>query len=431
MPKDDFLDIELEKLEKEIESKVDKLFVDSELAEERQSFSLEEEGIFPEIFEGEDAFSRLREYFLTLDWEINANTIKGLLEEVQRLEELYRGDKNIATLLGLMDKALSRLIEPGDRADRETISFLNRAKEALFQIVGPEKGEISDPEKMVMEMEAQYERLIGFPEEEFKETVAMEAIPEVGFDEIEKVIERTIRPEGEPLEKEAGKAIAEEKGAIRPSEEEVHDEFEYYKRRLLGQTEQLRSLIERFHLAEDLLGHKRIFDKMVEDIKALSRELIGIQEDLQENVQRLSLLSFQPLKEAIEKKPPLKDLIFVSIANRIFAFPAESIQALFRVPMEYSPIVSKMKEIQLKSSIYPLIWLGERVGIQKGLTVFPKEARILLVRSGEEMKAILVDKIIARQEVEVKEIQKEEHQELFSGIAIIPKGAFVIDSKLL
>jgi type II secretory pathway component PulJ len=430
MTKDDTLDIELKKLEKEIESKVDSLFVDSQMGEELESLDLEkEEEVYSKMLE-EDEFRDLKEYFLTLEWEIDPKTLSKLSEEIQRLEKRFRENENVATLLGLMGKAVARIMEREDEGTKETISFLNNAKEALFQIIGKEEM-ILTPQELVREIESQYNDLIGPYEEEIKEGEALEeALSEVGFDEIEKVVERAIRPEGEPIEVKAWEAPSEVEKLVASKEEQITD-LEYYKKRLLDQSDQLMSLIERFRLTEDLMGHKRLFDKMVEDLKALSKELLSIQEDLRVNAERLSLISFQQTKEAMEEKPPLKDLIFVSISNRIFAFPAESIEALFRVPMEYAPIVSKMSEIQLKDRVYPLVWLGEKVGMQKGITIFPKEERILLVRSAKGLKAIIVDKVIARQEVEVREIEEDQRKELFSGIAIIPKGAFIINSQFI
>jgi len=430
MPKDDSFDMDFQKLEKEIDSKVEALFVDSDMAQEKPVFEMEEE-ISSEMAEEEDDFNRLKEYFLTLDWEIDTQTLEGLSEEILRLEERYRGNTNVATLLGLMGKAINRIMEPGGEADRQTISFLNRAKEALFQIMVPKEDQISSPEEIVMGIEAQYEQFIGHADEEMRETVAVEQFPDIGLHEIEEVIDRAIRPEAEPLEEEVRPGLKKEEPISPPLEEEKPQEFEYYKKKLSEQSDQLRSLIERYSLTEDLLGHKKIFDKISQDIHALSRELIEIQEALRDNIERLSLVSFQPQKEAVEGKPQVKDLVFVSVANRIFAFPAESIEALFRVPMEYAPIVSRMKEIHLKDSVYPLVWLGDRIGIQKVISIFPKEERILLVRSKTGLKAMLVDKVIARQEVEVKEIGPDESQDIFSGIAIVPKGAFIVDSQLL
>jgi len=126
-----------------------------------------------------------------------------------------------------------------------------------------------------------------------------------------------------------------------------------------------------------------------------------------------------------------EEVLFVSTSNRIFAIPMASVKGIFRVPAKAVSQIIKMTEINLKGKRPPLVPLWRKLGLGKDIHLFPgEEKRIILVSSRSGELALLVDRILAQQEVAIKSMEDEEHT-LFKGLVTIEKWAFIVDPKAL
>jgi chemotaxis signal transduction protein len=219
-----------------------------------------------------------------------------------------------------------------------------------------------------------------------------------------------------------------EEAMFESEKEEEISELDHKRKILVNQTEQLKDIIERFHLSDEFLGHKDLFDKLSQDFKALSSELVGFHKELQTNTEQFDLL-LQAREEEAEDQTEKQDVFLVSVSNSIFAIPADSVEAIFRIPQQYVHKVLQQKEITLKKKAFPLFPLGERIGLQRPIAMIPQEEKILLVQSDNRSIAILVDRVLTRQEVEIGSLDTEERQEVFLGRAIVKRTVPVIDTK--
>lgn len=191
MPRDDDLDKEFSELEEEIEAKVDSLFIEGELEEEAVPSA------------EEDPWKELKEYFLTLEWEIDLEVLDKISDEVKKLQARY-SDHPLSVVLGWMDQMTQRIRAKGTDVDQESMKVFHQLKDGLLQLADDplqDPGPIVDPLR---------EQVLQFLEEEEEEapTITIEAAEgeeDQLFAELDRAVDEALRmDEVEPaVEEEA------------------------------------------------------------------------------------------------------------------------------------------------------------------------------------------------------------------------------------
>ena len=431
MARDDTLDKEFTELEREIDAKVDSLFVEMEEAGPSQ--------------EQEDPWKRLKELFLTLEWEIEESTLLKICAEAEHLQSRFP-EGALGTLLGWVAGASRRICGQGAEVDQEGTQLLSDLKDALFKVAEDPFG---DPGPVLQPLRARVERfLVGEVEE--APTVTLEAVggEDLFTQEMERgVEEEEIRPQERLLWREealsapahslasAQEAVVEAEqvgeGApdVEPLEQidRVKAALEECGRRLEGVLTELSD--------EDPLGVRSAFQTMAQRLADMARSLESVAGSLREQIQTLFSLDLAPRQPEPEPPPEpegaLEEVLFVSVSNRVFGIPLATVRGVFKVPARSVPQVVQLNEITLRDRTVPLVSLWKKLGLGRALYTFPKEEkRILLVASGSGEVGLLVDQVLARQEILVRPAQ-EEQGAFFKGIVSVEKSALVVDIEAL
>lgn len=459
MATDDTLDKELSRLEAEIDAKVDSLFVETD----------EEGGAGPA--KEEDPWRGLREHFLALEWEIDPGTLQKVSEEVRRLRAMFP-DGALSTLLGWMERITERIQALGADLDQPIMKAFHRVKDALMGVIDDPS---RDPRGVVESIKVDVERVLAGEEE--APTITLEAIEEeegLLFEEFDRAVEEALIPEevsvqgpSAPLEGRASEVELGELGeALEVPEEELRagepgmvlaeaveeqvvsvpgeapaaelpgaevSDLDQVKASMVQASEEFERLVEGLQGGGDPLGLNALFQEALQRVQELSQGLGRISATLRgriEALQRLELVP-PPPEPVPEPEAPKEEVLFVSVSNRIFGIPLACVRGIFRVPSKAVAQVVQMNEVSLRGRVVPLVSLWRKLGLGRALYTFPKEEkRVLLVSSGTGEMGLLVDRVLAREKVEIKPTEGDERS-LFRGVATIEKGAFVVDMEAM
>lgn len=442
MARDDILDRELTELEKEIEAKVDSLFV--EMGEGVGSMQGEE-----------DPWKRLKELFLALEWEIEECTLLKICTEVGHLQSRFP-EGAVGTLLEWMGETSRRIRVQGREVDQEGVQLLRDLKDALFGLV---EDPFRDSGPVLRPLRPRVEGFLVRGEE--APTISLEAAcgEELLGQGLDRKVGEALRPQQEPLfEPEAGPAAVQEVPPVEAALEKPWEEDAVTMGRALPEeicaeaqaepTEQidrvkvalsdcgrkLEGLVTELSAA-DPLGVRSAFETAARRLKELAGSLESVVASLKEQVQTLWSLDLvpRPVEPEVRAQPEgtNEDVLFVSVSNRVFGIPMAWVRGVFRVPARSVSQVMQLSEVTLKGNTVPLVPLWKKLGLGRALYTFPKEEkRILLVGPGSGKVGILVDQVLARQEVLVRPV--EEHQRaLFKGTVTVEKNALVVDIEAL
>lgn len=415
MGRDNLLDKELKELEKEIEKKVDSLFVE-----------MDEGAVAAE----EDPWKYLRELFLTLEWEIDETTLEKIASEAEALQERFP-EGAIGTLLGWIVQMARKVAEDITAVDQKEAKLLMDLKDALFQII---EDPFKDASSLLGELRPRLERsLVGVEEE--APTITLEAalggdMEQEGWEE---VIEEGLKEEEVPPMEEA------------PLQAQVGEEKEREVETLQDQVERIKRSIsecaKRFDMLasnlsqEDPLGLRAAFEALNKNLRGLAQSLAEATSALGEQVEALLSLELVPKQKEPEVSPEsqgaVEEILFVSVSNRVFGIPMRSVRGVFRVPYRAVPEVVKLEEVILRDRKVPLVSLWQRLGVGRALFTLPREEkRILLVESDRGEVGVLVDRVIARKETMVKPLE-ETQLPIVRGAVTVEKTAYVLDSGAL
>lgn len=439
MARDDILDKELSELEKEIEAKVDSLFVEIEAGGGGAPAGEEE------------PWKRLKELFLTLEWEIEESTLLKICAEAEHLQSRFP-EGVVGTLLGWIGSAAGKIRAQGEDVGQEGVQLLMDLKNALFQAVEDPFG---DPGPLLGELRPRVERLLVGVEEEAP-TITLEAAGSEEFLslELERAVDETLGTEQEPaiepaaapegalawaetphyeVPVEVEEALTETPGPEPPAlkaEAEPSDQIDQVKEAISDCGRSLEQVVKQLSEKDPLgLGSalQQAGQRLQEMAGALEKVLASLREQLQ-TLWSLDLVVRPPEPEAPPEPQGVKEeVLFVSVSNRVFGIPMASVRGVFRVPARSVPQVLQLSEITLKENTVPLVSLWKKLGLGRALYTFPKEEkRILLVGSGNGAVGILVDQVLARQEVLVRPVE-EDQRALFKGIVSVEKNALVVD----
>jgi chemotaxis signal transduction protein len=431
MARDDILEKELSELEKEIEAKVDSLFV--EMDEEASSAQAQE-----------DPWKRLKELFLTLEWEIEESTLLKICAEVEHLQSQFP-EGALGTLLGWIGETAKKISEQGAEVDQEAIQLLTDLKDSLFQVAEDPFG---DPQPILAPLRPRMERfLVGEVEE--APTITLEAAggEELLMKDLDRTVEEVFGPEEEEeqflLETEPGPSespaasIQDERAVQETMEEAVQlksepsEQIDMVKTALTDCGEKLQGVLKELS-SQDPFGMRSAFEAMAQRLGEMASSLETVVNSLREQVQTLwslDLVPKPPEPQALEGN--LEEILFVSVSNRVFGIPMSCVMGVFRVPSRSVSQVVQMSEVTLRDKTVPLVSLWKKLGLGRALYTFPKEEkRIILVASGNGEVGLLVDQVLARQEILVRPVE-EDQRPLFKGFVSVEKNALVVDLEAL
>jgi len=118
------------------------------------------------------------------------------------------------------------------------------------------------------------------------------------------------------------------------------------------------------------------------------------------------------------------DGLMVGVGGERYIVPTISVRESFRpAPGMVSTVQERGELVMVRGKLTPLLRLGQFLGtIPKANT--PEEGIIVVVESGDAMRAILVDELIGKQEVVIKSLGDTfQHQNLLAGAAVLGDGA--------
>jgi chemotaxis signal transduction protein len=214
---------------------------------------------------------------------------------------------------------------------------------------------------------------------------------------------------------------------------EPEEELERVRGALAESGAQLQRFLDRLQTEGDPLGLRAVVEGVSEKFRQFFQSLGSIVAALQERIRALEDLDLvrRPPEQAPEQQANREEVLFISVSNRIFGIPLGAVRGIFRVPSKAVSQIVQAAEVELKGRTVPLISLWKKLGLGRALYTFPKEEkRVLLVTSGTGEVGLLVDQVLARQEVTLRPVEAEQRS-LFRGMVAVEKGAYVIDIETL
>lgn len=125
--------------------------------------------------------------------------------------------------------------------------------------------------------------------------------------------------------------------------------------------------------------------------------------------------------------------LLVAVRDEIYAIPIASIKEIVDVAREDIKVVQKGKEIiVLRNQVIPIKYLHKIVGLEADLD--KKKYTVVIVKRGEKLTGIVVDKLLGQQDIVIKSLGKYlEGIRLVSGATILGDGsvAMILDPNML
>ncbi len=336
---------EMKGLEEEIDSAVDRLFVEkkssaaeslpielpiSEPPDEPVKASAQETAFHPspEPLPFIKSFEKMETQLLSLEWEITKENLEKTKEEVLALRETLKKRPDITSLLNFMGKVLIHMIKNEGNIQPPQIKFLLDSKETLKLLMKKETGgEINIYKQLALGgIEARFLSLEGLEETRAK------------------------RP------------------SLGPREE--RDKTEMPKM----WEKQMEGILNKMNLFSE---------KMDEILKKFDQYLY-----------RLGQMSRTSPEELVEKRPRAMDITIFKIGEKLIGIESHKIYKLFKVPNIFRDKYSSQQKIRLKDFEFKMVDLKK---------IFPIETRggkgeiqLVTVKEEEEYKGLMVDQVLKK-----------------------------------
>ena len=378
---------EMKGLEEEIDSAVDRLFVErksgareslpiehpiSEPSHEPVKASVQESSSHPspEPLPFMKSFEKMETQLLSLEWEITKENIEKTKEEVLALRETLKKRPDVTSLLNFMEKVLIHMIKNEGNIQPSQIKFLLDAKETLKLLMKKETGaEMNIYKQLALGgIEARYLNLEGFEQ-------TREPRPSLGPREERDKTEIPRREE--KIEQRPSLALKEERDKA-----EIPKIWE----------KQIEGILNRMNLFSE---------KMDEILKKFDQYLY-----------KLRQVSKMPPEELVEKKPLSVDITIFKIGEKLIGIESHKIFKLFKVPSIFRDKYSNQEKIRLKDFEFKMVDLKK---------IFPIETRngkgeiqLVTVREEEEYKGLMVDQMLKKLSAQAE--ISEEFGEYFLGM---------------
>jgi len=109
-------------------------------SDEKENLTPEESDVFPKSIEDtgdldDSALRQLKSVVLSIDWEINDETMKGLIEETDRLKDVYEDDRTLVLLFQLLGSVGKYIKSNKAGAHPDSITLLNSIYYSLENVM--------------------------------------------------------------------------------------------------------------------------------------------------------------------------------------------------------------------------------------------------------------------------------------------------------
>lgn len=360
---------EIKGLEDEIDSAVDRLFVEKQGGPgesvskppqppaKEQPFRVEKDFDFegpsplpPAPPPPTDAvfkpIEKMEGQLLSLEWEINKENLAKTKEEVLTLRQSLKDKPEVGSVLNLMDKVLDYMVKNEDKIRPPLVKFLMDSKETL---------------KLLMRKEADSELNI------YKQLAYM-----------------GIQARYSCLE-ELGEAKAERPAA-----------------NLREEIEKAGILVKMENQIGELSNRMNLFSEKMEELyEKMDRFLLKTDRG-----------STQPAEPPIAICSVPTNITVFKIEERLLGVESDKIYKLFKVPMEHQNKYVDQQKIRLKDFEVRLIDLRKVFSIPKGSR--KAEIKILAVNEDGEYKGLMVDQVLERLSTQME--TGGNYGEYFTGI---------------
>jgi len=113
----------------------------------------------------------------------------------------------------------------------------------------------------------------------------------------------------------------------------------------------------------------------------------------------------------------------IMVGGQKFFLPTLSVRESFRPTKEMLSTVHERGEmVNVRGHLLPLVRVADRFGVQSTLED-PFEGIVIVVESGHEVRALLVDDLIGKQEIVIKSLNEQfKSNKMLSGAAILGDG---------
>lgn len=275
---------------------------------------------------------KMETQLLSLEWEITKDNLENTKEEVLALRRILREKPEIISILNLMEKVLNRMIENEESISPPLIKFLLDSKETIKLLMKKEMDKEIDIYKQLAYtgIEARFFCLEGFKNIETKQPTLH-------------------------LAKET-----EKKESPMPGVEQIQ-QMQEMSNKMNSFLERTEEILRRMNTHLSILGQ--------ETRKSSEQDLLGI-------------------------KPLLVNITVFKVDERLFGVESEKVCRLFKVPSSFHNKVRGQEKIRLKDFEVRMIDLKKLFSIQGGDQ--KGEVRILTVKDNREYKGLMVDEVLKR-----------------------------------
>jgi hypothetical protein len=148
-------DSDVDKLNAELESRLDELFREDPLPAAPAA-----ESAAPDPAAAEPhPLAELKKQVLSLDWEITAEALDALMDQIRLLKEVYRGDKTIAMFLKIFGFLGHYIKTSRNRVHQNTFAVLSSTFNALEDVLTSPGMSADEKRERLKEQMAQYQQL--------------------------------------------------------------------------------------------------------------------------------------------------------------------------------------------------------------------------------------------------------------------------------
>jgi chemotaxis protein histidine kinase CheA len=336
---------EIKGLEEEIDSAVDRLFVEKKgrspegpvkkPTDEEPLFRMEKDVDLESPIQPSSPvppFSRsiekMESQLLSLEWEITKENLGKTREEVLAFRESVKDKPNITSVLGLMEKVLDYMIKNEEKIEPPLVKFLMDSKETI---------------RLLMKKEADRER------NTYKE-LAYAGI-QARYSSLEELKE--VRPRRAPLSSR---------------EETERDEIPARRDKRI----------------DEILYKMDLFlEKVEEFFRRFDQHMVRPEESIQGPFEQLEKASALPM-----------NITVVRVGGKFFGVESDKVSKLFKVPSGFHEKYASQQRIRLKDFEVRLIDLRKIFSIPKGDG--REELKILAVKDDAEYKGLMIDQVLER-----------------------------------
>jgi len=312
---------------------------------------------------------------LSLEWEFTGETLKKIIAALGGLKAAYRGDDSLLKVIDMMGKVSLYLLNDEKSITPEAMRFLQDGKEVVKYLT-TEKGEQTIFKNLVVEGINSHFQLLG-------------------------------------LDKGARKDKAQDK----------------VFQKLCSDLEKHRM---KFHDGEDRLGKalvrvKGMKEELIFDdgIRGLSDELEKIHGYLRICLGRLGDISEEFQREIFgQRLYKVERVLLVETQSRIFGIPSNSVLKSYALTDSYAKSIGLQDAITLKGRRFPLVKLSKVFNL--AITGAGRPQGIVLVREGDEIIAVLVDRVWRNKDLFVKTVEQEKKGlQYIAGVSHLENGKMV------